>query len=325
MVSLLSPKTIEDKILENFAEYISLFGEFQSEFLLGLNQRYQNLENGKLVIYFAKKTHQSILRKKEYDFNFNLSFDRFWQNHSEIQIEQTTIKTISNDTQLAKETARRKILELIKQKVLNRESKLIKWLPTEQYKKSYNEFVGNEIIHIARLIKYVCNKINIKLSQNNIESEIKNKFSFYWFHYLDAQLRYMSLWKKQLQDLEVLLIALQISTAQANTVRINNLSHNDFYEDSKMTGTFFANKKASVSATSISDITGIPRATCIRKLSAMTESKMIEQDNITKRYSLGAEAFTQYFASKKANHEVVKIYSEFYFICLRALTAKPLN
>ena len=47
----------------------------------------------------------------------------------------------------------------------------------------------------------------------------------------------------------------------------------------------------SISATSISDITGIPRATCIRKLNQMVKQKIISQDKNTKRYYIVPEAF----------------------------------
>jgi len=77
----LSPKIIEDQILENFIEYQDLFIRYQSNFFTGLYKRYQGVENGSLVLYFAKQTHQEILRKKDYDFNSDISFENFWNNH----------------------------------------------------------------------------------------------------------------------------------------------------------------------------------------------------------------------------------------------------
>ena len=41
-----------------------------------------------------------------------------------------------------------------------------------------------------------------------------------------------------------------------------------------------------ISATSVSDITGIPRATCIRKLDKFVKMKILEKDQKTKRYFL---------------------------------------
>ena len=185
---LLTAKNIEDKILENWTEYQYLFLEFQSKFLSDLYSRYQSVENGNLVLYFAKETHQNILRKKDYDLNFDISYYKFWENHSEINPERKSLIKISEDILLPKETARRKVLELIQQKVLNKKKRNIGWLPNEQYKKNYNLFIDKEINSVCKLISYVCEKINLSISREEITKEIKDKFSFYWFHHLNVQL-----------------------------------------------------------------------------------------------------------------------------------------
>ena len=66
MSSLLSPKIIQDTILENFIEYQDIFIQFQSNFLADLYKRYQGVDTGSLVLYFAKFAHQDILRQKDY-------------------------------------------------------------------------------------------------------------------------------------------------------------------------------------------------------------------------------------------------------------------
>ena len=73
-----SPSIIENKILENFIEYQDIFIEFQSNFLINLHKRYQGVENGNLVLYFARLAHQDILRQKDYNLSFNISFENFW-------------------------------------------------------------------------------------------------------------------------------------------------------------------------------------------------------------------------------------------------------
>ena len=45
-------------------------------------------------------------------------------------------------------------------------------------------------------------------------------------------------------------------------------------------------KNANISATSVSEVTGIPRATCIRKLDKFVKMKVLEKDLNTKRYYL---------------------------------------
>ena len=47
-----------------------------------------------------------------------------------------------------------------------------------------------------------------------------------------------------------------------------------------------ATSEANISVSSISDITGIPRATCIRKLDTFVKMKILQKDEKSKRYSL---------------------------------------
>jgi hypothetical protein len=322
MSSSLSPEIIKDKILENFLEYQDIFIQFQSNFFSGLYKRYQGMENGSLALYFAKFAHQDILRQKDYDLNFNIGFEKFWENHKLTSPIKKTIVNISKDASLPKETARRKILQLVKQKVLIKKDKNIGWFPNEQYKKNYNLIVQNEIKELSSLLYYVSKKMKFSISKDIAERELKEKFNFYWFHFLNTQLKYLKLWSAQLKDLELILIGLQVTSIFALRAKKNNLSHEKIYNNPSVIKKF---TDASISATSISEVTGIPRVTCIRKLGSLIKLKMIAQDNISKRYYLLPTSISKDLISKNVTQEVTKIFSEFYFICIRALTVKPLN
>jgi hypothetical protein len=317
-----SPKIIETKILEHFVEYQELFIEIQSNFLSGLYNRYQGIENGNLVLYFAKLVHQDILRHKDYDLNFDLSLNKFWKNHSSIIPKKNSIIKIANDTYLPKETARRKILQLTKQKILSSQNRNLGWLPNEQYKKSYNLFIQKEIEDVSRLVAFVCKKIDLPFSKEKISEEYKQKFSFYWFHYLSVQIEYLKSWSLQIKDLELLLIALQITSIFAVQNNKENISHDKLYKNPSVIKN---SKDSSISATSISEVTGIPRATCIRKLETLVELKMISQDQISKRYYLSSQSLSKDLISKQLTEKVTKIFSKFYFICIRALCFKNSN
>ena len=315
---LTSQENIENKILENYSEWQYLFLEIQSKFLSGLYSRYQSLENGNLVLYYAKQSHQGILRLRDYDFNFNISFEKFWENHLKVSPKQISIIKVGAEINIPKETARRKISELIKQKVLNRRNKNIGWLPNEHYKQSYSLFINEEIKDVSKMINFVCEKNNISVSNEETIKMLKEKFSFYWFHYLETQLEYLRLWSKQLNDLEYALLLLQVSHLFLTKVK-KNLSFKDVYEDFSLIEDF---PNASISATSISDVTSIPRATCIRKLEFLVKLKLISQDKITKRYYLNQNSFSKNLISQKTTESVVKLFSKFLFICIRGINFK---
>ena len=315
----LTPENIENKILENYIEYQYLFLEFQSKFLSDLFLRYQGVENGNIVLYYARLVHQDILRKKDYDLNFNLSYEKFWKNHNEIVPKKKSIIKIATDTFLPKETARRKILLLTKLKVLNKKNKNTGWLPNEQYKINYNLLINTEITNVSKLIDFVCKKTNIFLPNEEVEKEIKEKFSFYWFHYLGAQLEYLKLWSKQFNDLELVLIFLHVAHLFSAKEKKKNLSHYKIYNEPSALKEFIS---ASISATSVSEVTGIPRATCIRKLETLVKLKVIVQDNNSRRYYFIPGDLTDNLVSRKITKKVVKIFSNFFFICIRAINSR---
>ena len=164
---------ITKKILEHYIEYQYLFLEFQSKFLTNLDYKYNSLESGNLVVYFKRQTHQNILRQKDYDLNHNVSREKIWENHRAIDPKKISIFKIATDVYLPKETARRKILQLVNQKVLNKKNKNIMWLPNEQHKKNYDSVIDEEIIDVSKLIYFVCEKIELNISSEKIIKELK--------------------------------------------------------------------------------------------------------------------------------------------------------
>jgi len=319
MSSSLSPKIIQDTILENFIEYQDIFIQFQSNFWARLYKRYQGVETGSLVLYFAKFAHQDILRQKDYDLNFDISFEKFWENHKLVSSTKNPIIKIAADVALPKETARRKILELINQKVLSKKNRHIGWFPNEQYKESYNLVVQSEIKEVSSLLHYICKKMNLPISKDIAEKELKKKFNFYWFHFLGTQLEYLKLWGEQLKDLELVLIDLHVTSIFALRAKEKNVSHEKIYNNPSMIKEF---SWASINATSISEVTGIPRGTCIRKLESLVKLKMIAQDKNSKRYFLIPPNPSKDLISKRLTQEVTKVFSNFFFICLRAIISK---
>ena len=316
---MLSAKIIEDKILNNYTEYQYLFVEFQSKFLSSLYNRYQCIENGNIVLYFAKQTHQDILRQKDYDLNFDISYEKLWENYSGIKPRQRSLVKVADDILLPKETVRRKILQLIKQKVLYKGKKNIGWLPNEQYKKSYSLVIDQEINDVCKLITFICKKINFSIAREELKEEIKKNFSFYWFHYLEAQLKYLNLWSYQFNDREIILILLQVTHLFTSKAKEKGLSHSEIFYDQSILKEFIS---ASISATSISEITKMPRATCVRKLEHLVDLKVVAQDKISKRYYIIPTAISENLISKKITKEVVKNFSEFFFICIRGMNPK---
>tara|TARA_B100000029_G_scaffold69072_1_gene61493 strand:+ start:537 stop:1505 length:969 start_codon:yes stop_codon:yes gene_type:complete len=275
---------IEKVLKENFVKLMPTFYEMESSFLSGVYKRYGDLEGGNIVICFARDLHLKILRKREDDLDFDLSLDMFWQNHKNIIQGSKKIILVSKETGLPKETTRRKIISLIRKKHLRREEKSkLFWEPASEHKETYIKIIGEQINSLSKFIMEQTRLFNSTIPVSKIEKEIRKNYSFYWYHYLTVQLEYIKFWHQKLNDLEMLLIGLQTIIQTLNYLN-KKTEHSSIVQNKLQKGTDV--KEANISATSVAEVTGIPRATCIRKLDKFVKMKVLEKDLISKRYYL---------------------------------------
>ncbi len=170
--------------------------------------------------------------------------------------------------------------------------------------------------------------ISLNIPISKIEKEIKNNYSFYWYHYLNTQLQYIKFWQEQFKDLEMLLIGLQtlIQTVKyLKTIgKFQSLDSIALNKTSKNADSINI-KNANISASSVSEVTGIPRANCIRKLEKYVKMKVLEKDPLTKRYYLVPTQLSIVSTSSSSNilldgiKNTTSIFSEFSSILLKSL------
>ena len=81
-------------------------------------------------------------------------------------------------------------------------------------------------------------------------------------------------------------------------------------------------KDANISATSVAEVTGIPRATCIRKLESLVKNQTLNKDLSSKRYHLLLDKNNEeenLVYGKNGIEKTIEIFSNFSSIALRAL------
>ena len=305
------------------------FYEMESLFLSGIYRRYGDLEEGNIVIFFAKDLHLKILRKREIDLNFNLSLDEFWHNHKNIVQDKKRIIAVAKSVGLPRETTRRKILYLIKRKQIKKtKQNTVFWEPDSKSKDTYMKIIREQINSLSKFIFQQSKLLSLNIPLSKIEREIKNNYSFYWYHYLNTQLRYIKFWQEQLKDLEMLLIGMQtlIQTVRYLKTTGKFQSFDSFAINRMQKDISSVNiKNANISATSISEVTGIPRANCIRKLEKYIKMKVLEKDPVTKRYYLIPSQLSTIPASSSTNilldgaKHTISIFSVFSSTLLKSL------
>ena len=323
----LSPSDISELLKIHYAELMPAFYESQSLFLCNIYKRHRSIEAANIVLCFARNIHLEIIRQREKDLNFNISSEKFWENFSKIDKPLAKISSIAEITGIPKETVRRKIKNLLDAGYLakNEKNKGYYWNPLSKEKKyEYYKIIDYDTKNLSKFIHKIVSQLQINLDTEVVENEIRSQFSFYWYHYLSCQLAWLKLWQLKLKDNDLLLIALEtiIPTLQYINKNMGIKKIDDVF---KVIGKFDEKDKSqncSVSATSICEITGIPRATCIRKLEKLVSLGLLIRNPKSKRYSVNqlTSARTKNIITKENVSQTIEIFSTHLSVMLNALT-----
>ncbi|MDB2341801.1 hypothetical protein N9V33_03520 [Candidatus Pelagibacter bacterium] len=263
-------KTLED----NYSSIGSIWMPLQLEWINGIYQTFKDYEKFMIIAHLLSRTFEF------YSKNFvRLTYDEFY-DQKQIEIEKYNIMDIAKNLNIPKETARRKIKELEEIGHIKRFNKKIvvdngTWpnvQPTNTIKRISRFF--------ATFSKILCEKkiLSKTFSTEEITKIIKEYFSHVWKLYYDMQIPMLLNHKKMHGDLETfhvwgVCIVNQVINASRND---NSSMSKEYYLDrfifqghEGLTG---------VNAMSISDISGIPRATVIRKLNSLVKNNFLKMD-----------------------------------------------
>ncbi len=154
------------------------------------------------------------------------------------------------------------------------------------------------------------------ISKDEIENFIRENFTLIWRYFFRLQIPTLINWRKFYGDLESWLIAGTVLVNQAEKIKEkyrgkrpvileeNNLNNDEKF--SKWMKFLLANQEevVGVNASSISEITAIPRATVIRKLKFLEKKKILYKDK-NQLYGMGKQ--------RGSLVELLKIYKEVQF------------
>ena len=282
----------EDKIFEiinkNFSKLAPAYFSLVTNWLIRSYSEYRNIEKFIILIYLINK--DLILFRKN---GIIIDYDTFYKDKS-LEIPKINISDISRDLLIPKESVRRKIEALEKERVIKKTGKKIfierSGYITAQAKKTLEEFS----ILVSKFSEILASeKISNKaFNVSEISNSIKENFSFCWYHFYKFLFVFTNRWKTDTKtlDLETICIGFIVLI---NTVQNKNFKNKDFDRE-----IFFKevkkNNQVGINAFSISDITGIPRATVVRKLEFLIKNKFLNIDK-KKLYSFSLNIKTKQF------------------------------
>ena len=320
------PKDIAILLKTDYFSLMASFYETQSSFLTNIYQRYNSIESANIILCFARNTHLEIIRQREKNLNFDVSLERFVNNFNLINKPSEKIISIVQLTGIPKETVRRKIKNLLNLGYLinNKDKNRYSWQLSSKDKDAYHEIINGEIEVLSKFVFKFSKSLKLNLDLSMIREELKSQFSFYWYHFLSSQLLWLKRWQLTLKDNDLLLIILQTiipSIQYADKTKKNiNLDNipkivgkiNDKYDVSKI----------AVSATAVSEVTRIPRATCIRKLEKLVTLGFLLRETKTKRYYVNQniESKTKNIVTSETVKFTIETFSQFLAIILNSLS-----
>jgi len=260
-------KLINKVIQDNFAALAPSYFTLTSNWFVRAYDHYKDIDKFVIIIYLI---NQDLIYFRQN--GVKIDYDTFYKDKS-IEINKINISDISKDLGVPKESIRRKVLELENEGTIKRIGKKIFIVRSTLY----STRATNTLTELATIL-HEFNKILKKeklatevYSVNEIISAMKENFSFCWYQFNKFWFMYMNRWRAELKDLEYLAIGM--------VVIINAVKNKDFIPKKNMRSyhkAVMGSDVRGVNAMSISEITGIPRPTVVRKLKYLIDKKYLQ-------------------------------------------------
>jgi len=259
-------KVINKVIQENFAALAPSFFTLTSNWFVRAYDHYKDIDKFIIIIYLIN-INLIYFRKNA----VKIDYDTFYKDKS-IEINKINISDISKDLGVPKESIRRKVLELEKEGTIKRSGKKI-FIVRDTL---YSARATNTLTEIATIL-HEFNKILKKeklatnvYSINEIISAMKENFSYCWYQFNKFWFIYINRWRAELKDLEYLAIGMVVIINAVKNKEFSSKKNIRLYHEALM-----GSDKRGVNAMSISEITGIPRPTVVRKLKFLIDKKYL--------------------------------------------------
>ena len=270
--SELNKDTISKLTFKNFNSVSPYFYKLITEWMSDAYKVFHDLDKFLILIYLINTDFEFFRRN-----NINIHYDSFYKDKT-LEIDKINLINISKDLNIPKESVRRKIAYLEVKKIIQKKGKKI-FLDRSAY---LSQEPVNTIRNVSKLISTFSELLKkeglLKKSLSSFETskQIKNNYSFCWYQFFKFIFSYCYRWRKYYGDLELMLIGITIAFNSVSTASIK-LKGIESYIDEWRTE-ILQNNIRGINALSISEITGVPRPTVIRKVKKLIQLKNIEMD-----------------------------------------------
>ena len=317
--SQLDKEKLFEIINKNFSTLAPAYYTLITTWLVDAYKVYKGIDKFIILIYLINKDF--IFYRKN---GLMVDYDTFYKDKS-LEIPNINIIDISKDLRIPRESVRRKIEILKKQGVIKKSGKKIfvdrsAFITAKADKTLKNlsilVFKFNEILKSK-------NKTDKSFDLDEISESIKENFSFCWYQFYKFLFTFTNSWKTytKTKDLETVCVAfiVLINTVQNKIFKNKNLNREKYLKELKKSD------HVGINAFSIADISGIPRATVVRKLKFLVNNNFLII-NEKKLYTFGLSTQSKQYKviSKLQDKNMVSLSNLLYRIS-NQIKANPKN
>ena len=284
----ISEKKIYDTYCDNYDSIHYLFVEFQFSWLQQAYKALKDIDKYYILIYLYKENFtelNEIFKVKSYEeFYFNPRFE----------LDKINIIQIAKKLRLSKETTRRKILELEEDGILIKNKKSI----AVTLKAGLLQKPVNTINSFSKILQYVSkllydNKTVKKYYEKDFFiKKIKERFTQILAIFLEYQIEYL-LTRKTLVNNDIEMWFIYGSVLYNQIMYLKKSEVKNHYQKQWIEEVLNVGDKKGINAMTISDLTGIPRPTVIRKLKILLKQKDIFKDSSNLYYISKGKLLTE--------------------------------
>ena len=270
----ISAELDENKIFKiinkNFSKLAPTYYRMLSNWFIRAYGVYGDIDKYLILIYLVNKDFIFFRRN-----GLIVEFETFFKDKT-LEIEKINISDISKDLQIPKESVRRKVEELEKKGVIKKIKKKIfismNAFSPDRVNQGIKE-VSTLLYEFNKLLKKE-NEINKTFEIKEIITSIKKNYSFCWYQFYKFLFVFTNRWRKSVGDLETFCIGMvvMLNAVERESFRVKDLNIKQFQNSLPDI------KDRGVNAMSISEITGIPRPTVVRKLKHLIDNGFLSID-----------------------------------------------
>ena len=255
--------------------------KFQQEWVNNIYNKFKDHDQYIILMYLVSKTWQDSSNL----FKF-YSINEYY-SQTEISLPEISLSEMSKNLKIPKETIRRKLIGLKKKNIIKREGKkiILAQLALSLQKPETSIKTLSILFEKLSILLSAEDWFGSSISREKIELYFNKYYTIFWNHYFKFQIPFLIRWKTVFDDLESWVIWANIGINQSlNLEKISKNLNKKINLTKGIKKDFFLNNiqenepKQGVNATSIAEVSGIPRATVLRKLKKLLNKKIIKRN-----------------------------------------------